>query len=673
MAFITAANLGHSFGAKDLFSGINLTLEQKERVGLVGPNGVGKTTLLLILAGRIRPARGSVQRAEGLSLGYLHQEAVLTFAGQSNTVYEEMLSVFSRLREQESDLRRMESEMSGAEPSSTFLEAYGALQYAFESGGGYEYQVSIKRVLLGLGFAQEDWDTPLAHLSGGQKTRLLLGRLLLESPDLLILDEPTNHLDIAAVEWLQSTLRSWSGALVVVSHDRYFLDDVINRVWWMANGQVKGYRGDYSSYVEQRQLEWEHEQQLFTSEAERLGKEIEFIRKHIAGGNSDMAKGKLKRITRDIILMEKAAQSGTLSELQGKSWIDIGGRVRALSVNEAARRVSALRPPANGPPALNIRIQSDQRSGRIVLRTSELTIGYPDTRLFTTDRIRLERLDCAALIGPNGSGKSTFLRTLMGQIRPLSGWVKFGDGLKRGYFAQGHDQLDLNLQVIETLVRASDLQEAEARKFAAQYLFRADDVFRRVGDLSGGERGRLALALLALEAPNFLLLDEPTNHLDIPSQELLQSVLESFDGAILLVSHDRYLVNRLATQIWELKDGKLVIFKGRYQEYLAQLAQQEWEEDLQGEQGAEGSELHWIDDLGPVPVGKKAQRRLRERLAELSLELEDAQEWLERIEYEMEEATQKNDQESLAQLQDESIVIRARLASLTAEWDELTS
>jgi ATP-binding cassette subfamily F protein 3 len=666
MPLLTATKLSLSYGAVELFSNIDLVMEAKDKIGLVGPNGVGKTTLLLILAGVQEATAGVVQRSEGLTLGYLHQEAVLTFAGQENSVYEEMLAVFSKVREQEARLRSMEADMAARQPSPEFMEAYGALQYAFELEGGYEYQNEIKRVLLGLAFPQDEWDTPLSHLSGGQKTRLLLGRLLLEKPELLILDEPSNHLDTASVEWLEATLRTYEGSFIIVSHDRYLLDNVVNRVWIMEQGAIISYRGNYSSSVRQRKEEWEREQQLFISEIERLGKEVAFIRKHIAGGKSDIAKGKLKRITRDILLLERAGETGSLGELKSKSWLEIGGRGRSLSLNQAAKRVAGLKAPADGPPALNIKLEAHERSGRIVLRSSELSIGFTQP-LFTTGRIRLERLERVAMLGPNGSGKSTFLRTLMGQIRPLGGWLKYGDGIRLGYFAQGHDQLNMDHRVVDALMDGSNLEEKDARTVAARYLFRGDDAFKQVGDLSGGERGRLALAKLAQTGPNLLLLDEPTNHLDIPSQELLQSVLESFDGTILLVSHDRYLVDRLATRIWELKDGKLEQFEGTFREYIAHEHQRQTELELGQEEPAAPVDLDWVEALEPVPVGRGAQRERRRRIAKLRAELDDAEEWLARVELEIEEALEAGDEEALGQLRDESVVLQARWESLTSE------
>ena len=668
MVILTASDLGHAFGAADLFSGLNVTLEAKERVGLVGPNGVGKTTLLLILAGLLEPARGGVQRARDLTLGYLRQEAVLTFAGQDNSVFAEMLTVFGDLRALEGRLRDLEARMAVGDMSEGLLEEYGRLQTRYEAGGGYDYQVDIKRVLQGLGFPAETWDLPLTHLSGGQKTRLLLGRLLLEKPDLLILDEPTNHLDVTAVEWLERTLRQWHGALIIVSHDRYFLDRVVNQVWELRPDGLRSYRGDYSSYVQQRQAQWERERKLFDAEQERLEKELEFVRKNIAGGSADAARGRLKRLTRDILLLET---HGVAALEGGQTWLQIGERVRTFSANEAARRLRQLQAPAAGPPRLNIRLQAETRSARSVLRSKSLVIGYPDKPLFTTEPIQLDRGDCAALLGPNGSGKSTLLRTLLGELAPLQGTPILGEGVQVGYFAQAHEQLNPRNRVIDELLAHRPMTPEDARNTLAHYLFRGDDVFKRISALSGGERGRLALALLAADGANFLLLDEPTNHLDIPSQEALQAVLEQFDGAILLVSHDRYLVSRLANQIWEIGveaagDGRMSAFHGRYEDYLR------WREDSM-QQVAAGPEpaFDWVDDLAAPPVGKQAQREQAHRRYALQGAIEDAEAWLEQLTYRLKHARMGADAARVAALEAEVTAVTARLADLHAEWDAL--
>ena len=662
MPILTITDLGHSFGAEDIFNDINLMLKRKERVGLVGPNGVGKTTLLLILAGLLESTSGTVQRSYELTIGYLRQEAVLTFTGQNNTVFEEMLTVFTALTQFETQLREMETAMAAGDLSEELFERYGRIQEQYEIAGGYEYQVNIKRVLQGLGFPAEQWQTPLTHLSGGQKTRVLLGRLLLEKPDLLILDEPTNHLDITAIEWLEHTLRQWPGALIIVSHDRYFIDKIVNHVWELNTDGLRSFRGNYSSYVKQRRALLEREMHLFTAEKERMTAELEFIRKHIAGGKTDIAKGKLKRLTRDIVLLEDVGVSG----IEGRSWLEIGERVRTFSANEAARRIHALQPPHTGPPQLKIRLQADERSARSVLRSKQLQIGYADVPLFTTGAIQLDRYDCAALIGPNGCGKSTLLRTILGEVPSISGSLKFGDSVVVGYFAQAHEQLNPENQVLDELLEHKPMSLEDARNYLAQYLFRGDDVFKQINMLSGGERGRLALALLAADGANFLLLDEPTNHLDIPSQEVLQSVLEGFDGTILLVSHDRYLASRLANQIWEIENGRMQTFKGSYEDYIR------WHDQETETLLSVDVDSDWTADLPPAPpIGKKAQREQQHRRYVLQNAIDDLEFQLHQLEFELNRANGIGDAKQVERLDEEITAVQTELKTLHSEFDQL--
>jgi ATP-binding cassette subfamily F protein 3 len=567
MPVLSLHNLGQSFGDFDVFTNLTASIHHDERVGLVGPNGIGKTTLLLILAGHSQPSSGSAAMARGTRLGYLPQEAMDAFEDGARTVYDEMLTAFASLRAMEDRLREMEESMAAGDHTAALLNAYGELQETFEKRGGYEYELEIARVLRGLGFDAQQWATPITHLSGGQKTRALLARLLLEKPDILLMDEPTNHLDVEAVQWLEESLRRWEGAILVVSHDRWFLDRIATTIWEMSQGGIETYKGNYSTYAQQREVRGDHRQEVFETEVERLLGELDYVKRNIVRASSNArAVGRLRRLSRQIIAIE---QLGVMAVRDSKwSELDVD-HVKVLGVQEAEQRLKALRGPERTVHRFSVRLKSAGRSGEMVLRAHDLRIGYPGVELFSVDELQLERREVAALIGPNGSGKTTFLRTILSNLPPLAGDLRHGSSLKLGYFAQARDELDNDNQVIDEILRHREMPISQARSYLAQYLFRQDDVFKPVSALSGGERGRLALAILTLDEVNFLLLDEPTNHLDIPSQEVLQEVLEHFDGTILLVSHDRYLIDRLATQIWEIGEGQLDIFDGTYQQYLA--------------------------------------------------------------------------------------------------------
>lgn len=566
MSLVTVSSLSKSFGAEDLFSGVSFSIAKGARLAVVGPNGIGKTTLLRILTGQEEPSSGTVTRARSLRAGYLSQEADFELTG---SLWDVCLEPFVELMRMEGELKKLEQEMSDSKTREQALAEYGSAQHEFEQRGGYFYPTRIEQVLTGLGFNQSDFHMPLDQLSGGQRTRAHLARLLLSSPDLLLLDEPTNHLDIKAVEWLEGYLAQWDGAAIVVSHDRYFLDRVCNTLLEMAVSGSEFYRGNYTVYLNEREIRWAHRFEIFESEKEKLLKELEYIKKNIAGQNTLQAKGKLKRLTRMVQAIEQAG-----IEAVNANWSQLGVETTQspFSVEEAERRVRALRPPQRVSPDLHLHLRSTNRSGDLVINTKDLKVGYraengsPEKSLFAAPDIELRRLDCAALIGPNGAGKSTFLKTILGLLAPLAGEVVLGASLHVGYFAQAHEGLDLEKTVLDEVLAASGMLPYQARDYLGKYLFSGDDVFKRVAMLSGGERGRLALAKLALQDTNLLLLDEPTNHLDIPSQEILQSVLDSYKGTILLVSHDRYLVDALATQIWEIDpdESTMRIFKGTY-------------------------------------------------------------------------------------------------------------
>ena len=667
MSILTISNLGFSFGDYDVFLGISASIPNDGKIGLVGPNGIGKTTLLRVLAGLAQPSVGSVTMARGTRIGYLRQEAVDAFAGRHNTVYDEMLAIFAGLREQEAMLRELEHRMADAH-NDDLLAEYSVAQDRFEHAGGYEYEQRISQVLYGLGFTRNEWNLSIDILSGGQKTRALLARLLLERPDLLILDEPTNHLDVQAVEWLEGMLRTWDGALLIVSHDRYFLDNVVNRIWEMGPSGFESYHGNYSHYLQQRQERWERRETEFNAVKERFLSELDYIKRNIArDATKNQAVGRLRRLIREVRVVE----AGGLDLLLSKNWGQVMDEVdiseAKWGVADVEQAIKGLRNPVIRPPQLNLKLKTTLRSGNLVLRTSDLTIGYPGKPLFTAEPITLERGECAALIGPNGSGKTTFLRTLLGEIQPLAGQLRPGASLKVGYFSQAHERLNANNTVLDELLSHKQMLLGPARNYLAQYLFRGEDVFKPVRLLSGGERGRLALAILALEGANFLLLDEPSNHLDIPAQEVLQAVLEHFDGTILLVSHDRYLIDHLATQVWELRQNRLEVFPGTYSELIA--ARQQAAEA--NKQAAAEARSAMRSDYAASKQSRAEERKRAKAVADAEERVHALEARLARLENDLHIATVEQDLDGIQRLGQAYTDTQTELEAAMEEWAEL--
>jgi ATP-binding cassette subfamily F protein 3 len=530
MSLINTNGLGKSFGPVDIFENISLSIPHRARIGLVGSNGVGKTTLLRILAGLEEPSSGEVQRARNLRIGYLPQQAHFD---SEKSLWEECLGAFVDLLRRQKDLAALEEALGKEGAAENLLQIYGQRQAEFEHLGGYMFENRARQTLTGLGFELDDYQRPLRQLSGGQRTRAFLARLLLEDPDLLLLDEPTNHLDINAIEWLENYLKEWKGAVLLVSHDRYFLDQVASLIWEMTPG-LEIFHGNYSAYLLQRAERYQRRLDEFQAQQEFIEQEEDYIRRNLAGQNTRQAKGRRKRLER--LLAE-----------------------------------ARLTPPRTGRN-LSLQLNPAKRSGNLVLQTSGLSIGYEDDGrpLFHVPDLTLVRGECAAILGPNGAGKTTFLKTILGQIPALKGESELGASLMIGYFAQAHEDLHQEYTLMEEIQLVSPgMLPAAVRDYLARFLFSGDDVFKKVEVLSGGERGRLALACLALKGANLMLLDEPTNHLDLPSQEILQSILGLYQGTILLVSHDRFLIDALATQIWEVDPDQktLRVYSGTYSQY----------------------------------------------------------------------------------------------------------
>ena len=539
MPIVAVKDIAKSFGAQDVFTEISVQIDQGERIALVGPNGAGKSTLLRIIAGLERPSAGTVNTIRSLRIGYLPQQPP---PPNGRTLYASMLAMFEDLRVQQKRLAQMEHSMGLTQVDEAILGKYGELQQEFELAGGYTYEYDIRRILTGIGFRAEEFDVPLDILSGGQRTRAHLAELLLSKPDLLLLDEPTNHLDLSATEWLENYLIERQGSLVVVAHDRYFLDRVAERVWDMDFGVVEVYKGNYSHYaaqkaerLERRRAEYERQQALITATEA-------FIRRYHAGQRAKEARGRLKKLNH-IERIDRPKEQETM----------------------------------------RLDLKSSGRSGDLVLQTTGLAIGFRDAgatpgeravsvanQLFTCPELVLLRTEKTALIGPNGSGKTTFLRTILEQIPALSGSVRLGASVKIGYFSQTHDDLNLANSAMDEILAVKNVPISQARNYLARFLFTGDDVFKPLAQMSGGERSRVALAKLTLAGANFLVLDEPTNHLDIASREILEEVFLSFDGTILFVSHDRYLIDALATQVWAIEDRHLRVYRGGYNDYVEQ-------------------------------------------------------------------------------------------------------
>lgn len=541
MSLITANDLAKAHGAQDIFTGVSLAIPHQARTALVGPNGVGKSTLLELLAGRERPDVGRIHRARALRIGYLPQDASGPFprdGADRMMVWEFCLETFAALRRKESDLARLEAAMAEPHQAADALAAYGPLQESFEREGGYTYASRTRQVLRGLGIGRSLWDRPLSELSGGERTRVWLARLLLEDPGLLLLDEPTNHLDLDAMEWLEGWLREWPGAAVIVSHDRFFLDRTVDKVWELSPQGIETFPGNYTAYAEIRAGRLLDQERRFDAQQDRIRKEQEYIRRNIAGQNTRQAKGRRKRLERFLR-------------------------------DEAIDRPAIQRRPS-------VSLGASGRAGDKILETVGLVVGHPASGapLFAVPDLALGRGECVTVLGPNGAGKTSLLRTLLGEQKPSAGTVVIGRSVRPAHLTQIEGELDAEQTVLGSLKAvAPDLNSEAGRAWLARYGL-AEDVEKEVRALSGGERRRLALARLARAGANLLVLDEPTNNLDLPAQEALQVALTEFPETIVLVTHDRYLARALATQIWKIspEESELEVFRGGLDAFLEETA-----------------------------------------------------------------------------------------------------
>ncbi|MDN4594522.1 ABC-F family ATP-binding cassette domain-containing protein [Polycladomyces subterraneus] len=631
MVLLQAKGIEKSFGATTVLRCADLMIREKERIGLIGVNGAGKSTLVKILIGQIPPDSGELHLAKNARIGYLAQDAGLV---SERTMWDEMLSVFEHVRDMERELRRMEKEMGSAEVLSNparyqqIMDQYAALQSRFEEAGGYGYEARIRGALHGLGLADLPWmETRCSALSGGQKTRLALAKLLLEEPDLLILDEPTNYLDMNALAWLEQTLANYPGALLVISHDRYFLDRFAQTIYEIEQGRTMKYVGNYTDYVRQKEAMLAQLEKAYEQQQEEIRKMEEFIRRNIARASTSK---------------------------------------RAQSRQKALEKMERIEKPFRSDAAAAIRFEASVTSGRQVLQVENLCIGYDSaTPLARNLTFQLERGERVALIGPNGTGKTTLLKTIAGMIAPLDGNIRMGTSIIMDFYDQEQEELDLASTVLDELWNAHpELNLTQIRTALGQFLFQGDDVYKQVKELSGGEKARLSLAKRMLNRANFLLMDEPTNHLDMRSKERLEEALSGYTGTLLFVSHDRYFINRLATRILELSPDGVRSYPGNYDDYLAKRIE-ETAESVQND--AKPAEAHREENRKK----RQEERRRQQMIARLEQEIEELEQQRAKIHEQLCQPDVYTDPEESRRLQEELERVETALNEKTEEWADL--
>lgn len=532
MIIAQAQDLEQRFGGNTIFSNISFSVPDNARIGLVGPNGAGKTTLLKIMTGQQEPTSGQFTINKGLKVGYIAQENALD---EDKTIWDEMLTVFDNLIEKNKRITKMQEQIAEHPEDEDLLKRYDQLAYDFEQEGGFTYQTEIKSILNGFNFKENTWQKVIGTLSGGEKTRLAFVKLLLQKPPVLLLDEPTNYLDLDTLDWLEAFLKNYQGAIITVSHDQYFLDHLANQIFELNFGKLTTFKGNYSQYVKERELMNNQQEAAYEKQQEKIKKEEEFIQKNLVRASTTK---------------------------------------RAQSRRKALDKMERIKPPKH-KQKVRINFTSDRPSGKEVLIAKDLTIGYPDKTMVSDIDFQVNKNDRVAIIGPNGIGKSTLLKTIMKKLEPKDGSIKYGASLDIGYYDQELQSLDPSKTVLDTIWdRHKTMPEKDVRSILASFLFTAEDIDKTVGQLSGGQKARLTLTVLSLEKDNFLLMDEPTNHLDIEAKEVLEQALDTYDGTLLFVSHDRYFINELANKIISVRDGHAKIYNGNYSYYLDEKAKQ---------------------------------------------------------------------------------------------------
>ncbi|HEW4231261.1 TPA: ABC-F family ATP-binding cassette domain-containing protein [Streptococcus pneumoniae] len=630
MIILQANKIERSFAGEVLFDNINLQVDERDRIALVGKNGAGKSTLLKILVGEEEPTSGEINKKKDISLSYLAQDSRFE---SENTIYDEMLHVFNNLRRTERQLRQMELEMGekSGEDLDKLMSDYDRLSENFRQAGGFTYEADIRAILNGFKFDESMWQMKIAELSGGQNTRLALAKMLLEKPNLLVLDEPTNHLDIETIAWLENYLVNYSGALLIVSHDRYFLDKVATITLDLTKHSLDRYVGNYSRFVELK------EQKLVTE-----AKNYEKQQKEIAA----------------------------LEDFVNRNLVRASTTKRAQSRRKQLEKMERLDKPEAGKKAANMTFQSEKTSGNVVLTVENTAIGYDGEVLSQPINLDLRKMNAVAIVGPNGIGKSTFIKSIVDQIPFIKGEKSFGANVEVGYYDQTQSKLTPSNTVLDELWNDFKLTpEVEIRNRLGAFLFSGDDVKKSVGMLSGGEKARLLLAKLSMENNNFLILDEPTNHLDIDSKEVLENALIDFDGTLLFVSHDRYFINRVATHVLELSENGSTLYLGDYDYYIEKRATAEMSQTEEASTSNQAKEASPVNDYQAQKESQKEVRKLMRQIESLEAEIEELESQSQAI---SEQMLETNDADKLMELQAELDKISHRQEEAMLEWEELS-
>lgn len=630
MIILQANKIERSFAGEVLFDNINLQVDERDRIALVGKNGAGKSTLLKILVGEEEPTSGEINKKKDISLSYLAQDSRFE---SENTIYDEMLHVFNNLRRTERQLRQMELEMGekSGEDLDKLMSDYDRLSENFRQAGGFTYEADIRAILNGFKFDESMWQMKIAELSGGQNTRLALAKMLLEKPNLLVLDEPTNHLDIETIAWLENYLVNYSGALLIVSHDRYFLDKVATITLDLTKHSLDRYVGNYSRFVELK------EQKLVTE-----AKNYEKQQKEIAA----------------------------LEDFVNRNLVRASTTKRAQSRRKQLEKMERLDKPEAGKKAANMTFQSEKTSGNVVLTVENTAIGYDGEVLSQPINLDLRKMNAVAIVGPNGIGKSTFIKSIVDQIPFIKGEKRFGANVEVGYYDQTQSKLTPSNTVLDELWNDFKLTpEVEIRNRLGAFLFSGDDVKKSVGMLSGGEKACLLLAKLSMENNNFLILDEPTNHLDIDSKEVLENALIDFDGTLLFVSHDRYFINRVATHVLELSENGSTLYLGDYDYYIEKRATAEMSQTEEASTSNQAKEASPVNDYQAQKESQKEVRKLMRQIESLEAEIEELESQSQAI---SEQMLETNDADKLMELQAELDKISHRQEEAMLEWEELS-